>query len=97
MKNKNFLYQGLLKQYVGNERDYFSKLNIYFNNSVGIGEHPDITLEMDQMLDKLAGAHNKKNALIKHFDDYNFKKTKYLIKDNLNKPVLPPINSHNIF
>ena len=65
------LYDALLSRYEADIKDCVAKLTVYFNHSVGIGEHPDITLEMDQMLDKLAGAHDKKNALVKHFGHYN--------------------------
>ena len=38
-------------------------LELYFNNSVGIGEHSDLIEEFDKQLDKLASAQEKLQAL----------------------------------
>ena len=38
-------------------------INIYLNNSVGIGEHPQHIEEVDKQLQKIADAEEKLNAL----------------------------------
>tara|TARA_Y100001980_G_C14552490_1_gene336767 strand:+ start:2340 stop:2609 length:270 start_codon:yes stop_codon:yes gene_type:complete len=50
--------------------DCVARLTIYFNNSVGIGEHPQITNEMDKMLEELSSAEDKKESLLRHFSHY---------------------------
>jgi uncharacterized protein YaeQ len=42
-------------------------INIYFNNSVGIGEHPQHLEELDKLLAKIAEAKDKLEAL----EDFN--------------------------
>ena len=43
--------------------------NIYLQNSVGIGEHPQHIEEMDKLVDKIASAEDKTKALNKHFNN----------------------------
>ena len=40
-----------------------ANIDVYFNNSAGVGEHPDIIEAIDQQIDKLAQAKDKLNAL----------------------------------
>jgi hypothetical protein len=42
-------------------------INIYFNNSVGIGEHPQHLEELDKLFGKIAEAKDKLQAL----EDFN--------------------------
>ena len=42
-------------------------LKIYFENPVGIGEHPQHTEEMDKLLSQLSSAEDNKEALEKNF------------------------------
>ena len=44
-------------------KDLKGYLSVYFKNSVGVGEHPDIIEAMDEQLDKLAQAKDKLEAL----------------------------------
>ena len=43
--------------------------NIYLENSVGIGEHPQQLEEMDKLVSKIESAESKLNALNKHFNN----------------------------
>ena len=45
----------------------FRKAQIYFENSVGIGEHPDIVAAIESETEKLAAAQEKIDVLQKHF------------------------------
>ena len=44
---------------------------VYFNNAVGIGEHPQHLEEMDKLIDKMAGAQDKLDILKGHFSEYS--------------------------
>ena len=43
--------------------------NIYLENSVGIGEHPQHVDEVDKLIEKIATAEEKLQALNKHFNN----------------------------
>jgi hypothetical protein len=49
--------------------DSKATLQIYFENSVGIGEHPQHTEEMAKLLDKVAMAEDRASVLQRHFQD----------------------------
>ena len=42
-------------------------LHIYFTNSVGIGEHPDLLMEVDKYVEMLESATGKLEVLNKYF------------------------------
>ena len=44
-------------------------VNIYLNNPVGIGEHPQHLEEVDKLLSVIVDAEDKMRALNNHFDD----------------------------
>lgn len=44
-----------------------ARMMIYFSSAVGIGEHPQHTEEMDKILDQIAAAQDRLDALDKHF------------------------------
>ena len=48
-----------------------SSILVYFNNSVGIGEHPQHIEEMDKLIDQMASAQDKLDILNNHFSMYN--------------------------
>ena len=56
-------YKGLEAVYKGEIAKAEANLSVYFNNSVGVGEHPDIIEVMDEQLDKLAQAKDKLESL----------------------------------
>ena len=43
-------------------------MEIYLDNSVGIGEHPQHIEEMDKLLTKISNAQENLDTLGKHFD-----------------------------
>jgi len=67
MVTKTTLYRALKLKYQAQEAEAKANLEIYFNNSVGIGEHPDVVEAMDEQIDKLAQAQDKLNALENEF------------------------------
>ena len=56
-------YQALIKQYEADALAAKAMLEVYFNESVGIGEHPQILEEMDTLVEKLADAQGKLETL----------------------------------
>jgi|TARA_R110002110_G_scaffold112383_1_gene279490 hypothetical protein len=67
MITKTNLYKALKLKYQAQEAEAKANLEIYFNNSVGIGEHADVVEAMDEQIDKLAQAQDKLNALENEF------------------------------
>ena len=64
----NLMYQALVKKYEADLIAAKATLNVYFHNSVGIGEHPQHLEEMDELVDKMATAKDKLEALKSEFD-----------------------------
>ena len=64
---KNNLVNAAKKKYEAQVEEALATLHIYFNDAVGIGEHPDLLTEVDKYLDMLEDAQGKINALDKHF------------------------------
>ena len=64
------LFDALLSRCEADINDCVARLTIYFNNSVGIGEHPQITEEMNKMLEELSSAEDRKAALLGYFSHY---------------------------
>tara|TARA_R100000742_G_C4242294_1_gene61782 strand:+ start:460 stop:690 length:231 start_codon:yes stop_codon:yes gene_type:complete len=65
----NPLFKALVKKYEAQIAEAFAVLIVYFDNSVGIGEHPQFINEMDKQLDIISTAEEKLEALNKHFNN----------------------------
>jgi hypothetical protein len=59
MKIAESMIKALVKKYEAEIAEAEAILLIYFNNPVGIGEHPQHLEEMDKFLDKYANAKDK--------------------------------------
>jgi hypothetical protein len=57
------LYDALIKKYEAQIAEGEATLEIYFTNSVGIGEHPQHLEEMDKYVTMITDAQDKKNTL----------------------------------
>jgi hypothetical protein len=57
------LYEALIKKYEAQIAEGEATLEIYFTNSVGIGEHPQHLEEMDKYVTMITDAKDKKNTL----------------------------------
>ena len=66
------LYDALAKKYEAQIAEAEATLEIYFTNSVGIGEHPQHLEEMDKFVTQLTDAKDKKEVL-QEFWKYNQK------------------------
>jgi hypothetical protein len=75
MKNKTqLLYEALEKHYQAQAAAAVATVDIYFSDSVGIGEHPQHLEEMQKELDRLAAAEDSLSALEHHFaNKYKYK------------------------
>jgi hypothetical protein len=53
------LKEALIKKYEAEISDAEARLYVYFSNPVGIGEHPQHTEEMDNLVEQLTNANDK--------------------------------------
>ena len=60
---KEQLVNALKTKYDADYQMHKAKLDIYLNNPVGIGEHPQQLEEMDKLMDNIAAAEDKLSAL----------------------------------
>ena len=67
MNNKiaKLMYTSLERKYQSQVDEMKATLMIYFENPVGIGEHPQHLEEMDKLLEKLSAAEDKLQNLKK--------------------------------
>ena len=68
-QTENALFKALHKKYEADIAAAYATLLIYFDNSVGIGEHPQQLDEMDKLMENIAAAEDKLSALNKHFNN----------------------------
>jgi hypothetical protein len=57
------LLDALYAKYHADKADAVARLNVYLTNSVGIGEHPQHTEEMDTIIGQFADAQDKLESL----------------------------------
>ena len=57
------MLEALEKKYEANIAEADATINIYLNNSVGIGEHPQHLEEIDKQVQKIADAQEKLQVL----------------------------------
>jgi len=61
------LYQALEAKYTAQIMDARARLSVYFESPVAIGEHPQLTEEIDKLLGQLESATGKLETLYKNF------------------------------
>ena len=61
------LLQASIDRYKAEISEALATLDVYFNNPVGIGEHPDLLTEIDKYIEKLDNATSKLETLEKYF------------------------------
>ena len=64
---KKVLLEALTKRYEAQIAEADATIKIYFENSVGIGEHPQHVDEVDKLIEKIATA-EEKLEVIKEFE-----------------------------
>tara|TARA_Y100001937_G_scaffold67650_1_gene92487 strand:+ start:148 stop:402 length:255 start_codon:yes stop_codon:yes gene_type:complete len=67
--SNTLLYKALKDKYVAAISEAEATIEIYFNQSVGIGEHPQHVEEMDKLICKIADAEDKLDTLHAYFGD----------------------------
>lgn len=84
------MYEALTLRYRSEMAESEATLLIYFNNSVGIGEHPQHLEEMDKFVEKMTNAKDKLDMLETVYT-YNVKR-----EDNfkLNEEILKLIKNN---
>ena len=68
------MLDALYAKYQADKADAVARLDIYLSNSVGIGEHPQHTEEMDAIVAQYAHAEDKRqslNAMIANIKKYD--------------------------
>ena len=63
----NNLVNAAMKKYEAQVEEALATLHIYFNDAVGIGEHPDLLTEVDKYVEMLESASGKLEVLNKYF------------------------------
>ena len=63
----NPLFKALDKRYDADIAAAYASALIYFDNPVGIGEHPQHLEELDKLVSSISGAEGKKKTLHQHF------------------------------
>ena len=53
------LYQSLVQKYESEIQEFKTKLIIFFEQSVGIGDHSNHIEEMDEIVAKMSSSHDK--------------------------------------
>jgi len=75
------LLDALYTKYHADKADAVARLSIYLKNSVGIGEHPQHTEEMDKIVDQFATAEDKLEALKMMLSHIGIKPAKQTLHD----------------
>ena len=68
---KSNLYNALKLKYQAQYQEANATMSIYFNHSVGIGEHPQHIEEMDKLISTMVDANDKLELLEKKFQMYS--------------------------
>ena len=80
----NKLLQASIDKYQAEISEALAILEVYFNNPVGIGEHPDLLTEIDKYIEKLDSAQSKLKTLRMNF----IEKSKKVEVDTMKKKLL---------
>ena len=65
------MYDALKLKYQGDFASAKASMLVYFNNPVGIGEHPQHIEEMDKLMGNMVDAQDKLDMLTKEFSDFD--------------------------
>jgi len=65
----NLFVKALHDHYVAEISEAVATLNVYLNNRVGVGEHPDLLAEIKKYVDILDGADSKLATLNKYINN----------------------------
>lgn len=71
---QNRLCSALLAKYNAEKLDAIARLEVYLNNPVAIGEHPQFTEEMDNLIEQYTNANDKSDALLRMMSELHHSK-----------------------
>lgn len=69
MKQRELLINAVKKHAEGHIAKHVANVEVYLNQSVGIGEHSDIIEAIEQELDEIAKYHDQIEVLEKYLDN----------------------------
>ena len=69
MDIKLLMIDALRKKYEAEIADAYASALVYFNSSVGIGEHPQFIDELDKLVNKISSADENRQTLNKDGTD----------------------------
>jgi len=78
MQLRGDIIKALVKKFEGEISAHKVNIEILLENTVGVGEHPNIIETIEQELDIIAGFEDKLSVLKKYFTDSNSKKKEVL-------------------
>ena len=78
MQLREDIIEALTKKFEGEISAHKVNVEIMLENTVGVGEHPNITETIEQELEIIAGFEDKLSVLKKYFTDSNSKKKEVL-------------------
>ena len=78
MQLREDIIEALVKKFEGEISAHKVNIEILLENTVGIGEHPNVTETIEQELEIIAGFEDKLSVLKKYFTDSNSKKKEVL-------------------
>ena len=61
------MLEAIIKKLEGEIAMAKANIDVYINNSAGIGEHPDIAEAVERQLEKIAAAHEKIQVIEQYF------------------------------
>ena len=76
MQLREDIIDALIKKFEGKISAHKVNVDIMLENTVGVGEHPNITETIEKELGIIAEYDDKLKVLIKYFTDISFKKNK---------------------
>ena len=76
MKLRNQILGTALQHADGEIQIHKMNIEVYLTNPAGIGEHSDVMEAIQGELDKMALAHDRKEMLIKYFEENFFEEMK---------------------
>jgi len=65
-ERSKLIVDSLVKKYEGDIAEANANMQVYISNSVGIGEHSEVMVEIDKQLEKIASAEEKMEMLKKY-------------------------------
>ena len=65
--NKTLLYKALQIKYKAEKAEATANLEVYFQNKVGVAEHPNVVDSMDKLIEQYANADEKLRTLQEEF------------------------------